>query len=122
MRSVARRDYRGLSEILYAYASTASDNGLAFAGLSVNTSWFNTTTGIVMLLGRIGGVVPIMAIAGSLARKESRSTAGTFPTDGPPFVVLFLAVVLIVTLLQFLPSMTLGPLVEHELMIRGKTF
>ena len=95
----------GLGEILYAYASTASDNGSAFAGLSVNTAWFNTTTGIVMLLGRLAGVVPIMAIAGSLAQKKKvRPSAGTFPTHGPLFVVLLLAVVVIVTLLQFFPS------------------
>ena len=99
----------GLSEILYAYASTASNNGSAFGGLSVNTPWFNTTTGIVMLLGRIAGVVPIMAIAGSLAHKKKvRPSAGTFPTHGPLFVVILLGVVLIVTLLQFFPSSRSG--------------
>ena len=113
----------GLSETLYAYASTASDNGSAFGGLSVNTVWFNTTTGIVMLLGRIAGVVPIMAIAGSLAQKKKvRPSAGTFPTHGPLFVVLLLAVVLIVTLLQFFPVITLGPLVEHVLMMTDRAF
>jgi potassium-transporting ATPase potassium-binding subunit len=113
----------GLSEILYAYASTASDNGSAFAGLAVNTPWFNTTTGIAMLLGRIGGVVPIMAIAGSLARKKKiGASAGTFPTHGPLFVTLLLAVVLIVTLLQFFPMITLGPLLENVLMENGRTF
>jgi potassium-transporting ATPase potassium-binding subunit len=113
----------GLSELLYAYASTASDNGSAFGGLSVNTIWFNTTTGIVMLLGRIASVIPIMAIAGSLAQKKKVGpSAGTFPTHGPLFVVLLLAVVLIVTLLQFFPVITLGPLVEHVLMDGGRTF
>jgi len=113
----------GLSEILYAYASTAADNGSAFGGLSVNTPWFNTTTGIVLLLGRIAGVIPIMAIAGSLAQKKKiRASAGTFPTHGPLFVVLLLAVVLIVTLLQFFPVIMLGPLVEHVLMMAGRTF
>ena len=113
----------GLSEILYAYASTAADNGSAFGGLAVNTPWFNTTTGIVLLLGRIGSVVPIMAIAGSLARKKKiRPSAGTFPTHGPLFVTLLLAVVLIVTLLQFFPVITLGPLLEHVLMENGRTF
>jgi K+-transporting ATPase ATPase A chain len=113
----------GLSEILYAYASTAADNGSAFGGLAVNTPWFNTTTGIVLLLGRIGSVVPIMAIAGSLARKKKiRPSAGTFPTHGPLFVTLLLAVVLIVTLLQFFPVITLGPLLEHVLMDSGRTF
>jgi K+-transporting ATPase ATPase A chain len=113
----------GLSEILYAYASTAADNGSAFGGLAVNTPWFNTTTGIVLLLGRIGSVVPIMAIAGSLARKKKiRASAGTFPTHGPLFVTLLLAVVLIVTLLQLFPVITLGPLLEHVLMDSGRTF
>ncbi len=113
----------GFSEILYAYASTASDNGSAFGGLAINTPWFNTTTGIVMLLGRIASVVPIMAIAGSLAlKKKIRPSAGTFPTHGPLFVVLLLFVVLIVTLLQFFPVITLGPLVEHALMMAGRTF
>ena len=113
----------GLSEILSAYASTASDNGSAFAGLAVNTPWFNTTTGIVLLLGRIGSVVPIMAIAGSLARKKKiGASAGTFPTHGLLFVTLLLAVVLIVTLLQFFPMITLGPLLENVLMENGRTF
>jgi K+-transporting ATPase ATPase A chain len=113
----------GLSEILYAYASTASDNGSAFGGLSVNTPWFNTTTGIVMLLGRIGSVIPIMAIAGALAQKKKvRPSTGMFPTHGPLFVVLLLAVIMIVTLLQFFPVITLGPLVEHALMAAGRTF
>jgi K+-transporting ATPase ATPase A chain len=113
----------GVTEILYAYASTAADNGSAFAGLAVNTPWFNTTTGIAMLLGRIGGVVPIMAIGGSLAQKKKiQLSAGTFPTHGPLFVTLLLAVVLIVTLLQFFPMITLGPLLEHVLMDSGRTF
>jgi K+-transporting ATPase ATPase A chain len=89
----------------------------------VNTPWFNTTTGIVMLLGRIGGVVPIMAIAGSLAQKKKiQLSAGTFLTHGPLFVTLLLAVVLIVTLLQFFPMITLGPMLEHVLMDSGRTF
>ncbi len=113
----------GLTEILYAYASTAADNGSAFGGLAVNTPWFNATTGIVMLLGRIGSVIPIMAIAGSLAQKKKiQPSAGTFPTHGPLFVALLLAVVLIVTLLQFFPVITLGPLLEHMLMDSGRTF
>jgi K+-transporting ATPase ATPase A chain len=113
----------GFTEILYAYASTASDNGSAFAGLSANTPWFNTTTGIAMLLGRIASVVPIMAIAGSLAKKKkARPSAGTFPTHGLLFISLLLGVALIVTLLQFFPVITLGPLAEHVLMEAGRTF
>ena len=111
----------GFSEILYAFASTTSDNGSAFGGLSVNTPWFNTTTGIVMLLGRIAGVIPIMAIAGSLAqKKKAKPSAGTFPTHGTLFVFLLLGVAVIVTLLDFFPALTLGPLVEHVLMTSGK--
>jgi potassium-transporting ATPase potassium-binding subunit len=113
----------GFTEIAYAYASTAADNGSAFGGLAVNTPWFNTTTGIVMLLGRLAGVIPIMAIAGSLAgKKKLQRLAGAFPTDGPLFVILLLAVILIVTLLQFFSVIALGPLVEHLLMESGRTF
>ena len=113
----------GFSEILYAFASTTSDNGSAFGGLAVNTPWFNTTTGIVMLIGRLAGVIPIMAIAGSLAqKKKAKPSAGTFPTDGPLFVALLLGVAVIVTLLDFFPALTLGPLVEQALMFAGRTF
>ena len=113
----------GFSEILYAYASTASDNGSAFGGLNVNTLWFNTTTGIVMILGRLAGVVPIMAIAGSLAQKKKvLPSAGSFPTHGALFVFLLLGVTVIVTLLDFFPALTLGPLVEHLLLSSGKVF
>jgi potassium-transporting ATPase potassium-binding subunit len=113
----------GFTEIAYAYASTAADNGSAFGGLTVNTPWFNTTTGIVMLLGRLAGVIPIMAIAGSLAgKKKLQRSAGAFPTDGPLFVILLLSVILIVTLLQFFPVIALGPLAEHLLMESGRTF
>jgi K+-transporting ATPase ATPase A chain len=123
LNSLGNAGPHGFSEILYAYASTASDNGSAFAGLNVNTPWFNTTTGAIMLLGRIGGVIPILAIAGSLAvKKKTFASAGTFPTDGPLFAVLLLAVVLIITLLQFFPAITLGPVVERLLLSGGKTF
>ncbi|MEK8095023.1 potassium-transporting ATPase subunit KdpA [Methylocystis sp. IM3] len=113
----------GFSEILYAFASTTSDNGSAFGGLTVNTVWFNTTTGIVMIVGRVASVVPIMAIAGSLAQKKKvLPSAGTFPTDGAMFVFLLLGVTVIVTLLDFFPAITLGPLVEHLLLSSGKVF
>lgn len=113
----------GFSEIFYAYASTASDNGSAFGGLSVNTPWFNTTTGIVMILGRLAGVVPIMAFAGSLAqKKKSLPSTGTFPTDGALFVLLLLGVTVTITLLDFFPALTLGPLVEHLLLFSGRSF
>ena len=113
----------GFSEIIYAYASTAANNGSAFGGLSINTPWFNTTTGVVMLLGRLGGVVPIMALAGSLAQKrKAPPSLGAFPTHGPLFVVVLIGVVLIVALLQFFPILALGPLAEHFMLAAGKTF
>ena len=113
----------GFSEIIYAYASTAANNGSAFGGLSINTPWFNTTTGVVMLLGCLGGVVPIMALAGSLAQKrKAPPSLGAFPTHGPLFVVVLIGVVLIVALLQFFPILALGPLAEHFMLAAGKTF
>ncbi len=113
----------GFSEIIYAYASTAANNGSAFGGLSINTPWFNTTTGVVMLLGRFGGVVPIMALAGSLAQKrKAPPSLGAFPTHGPLFVVVLIGVVLIVALLQFFPILALGPLAERFMLAAGKTF
>jgi potassium-transporting ATPase potassium-binding subunit len=113
----------GFSEIVYTYASTAADNGSSFGGLAANTPWFNTTTGVVMLLGRLGGVIPIMAMAGSLARKKKlRRSAGAFPTDGALFILLLLGIVLIVTLLQFFPVIALGPIAEQFLMRSGRAF
>jgi K+-transporting ATPase ATPase A chain len=113
----------GLSEILYTYASTAADNGSAFGGLAANTSWYNVTTGITMFLGRFVHVIPLMAIAGSVVRKRKAPlSAGTFPTHGPLFVTLLLGVVLIVTMLQFFPVITLGPVAEHALAASGRTF
>ncbi len=113
----------GFSEIIYAYASTAANNGAAFGGLSINTPWFNTTTGVAMLLGRLGGVVPLMALAGSLAQKrKAPPSLGAFPTHGSLFVVVLIGVVLIVALLQFFPILALGPLAEHFMLARGKAF
>jgi K+-transporting ATPase ATPase A chain len=113
----------GLSEVLYAYASTAADNGSAFAGLSANTLWFNITTGVVLLLGRFAHVIPLLAMAGALAaKKRAKASVGTFPTHGPMFVLLLLGMALIVTLLQFLPAIALGPLAEHFAAAAGKTF
>ena len=113
----------GLSEILYAYASTNANNGSAFAGLNGNTPWFNTTLGLAMLFGRFAYVIPVLALAGSLAAKrKAPASAGTFPTDGPLFVSLLLGVVVILYLLQYFPALALGPVVEHFLMLAGKTF
>ena len=113
----------GLSEIIYAYASTNANNGSAFAGLNGNTLWFNSTLGIAMLLGRFAYVVPVLALAGSLAaKKKIPASAGTFPTDGPLFVGLLVGVIVILYLLQYFPALSLAPVVEHFLMLGGKTF
>lgn len=121
--SVGTAGPHGLSEILYAYTSAAGNNGSAFGGLTGNTPWYNTTLGIAMLLGRFAYVVPVMAIAGSLAAKvKSPASAGTFPTDGPLFVGLLIGIILILGGLQFLPVLVLGPIVEHFAMLAGQTF
>lgn len=121
--SIGTAGPHGLSEILYAYTSAAGNNGSAFGGLTGNTPWYNTTLGIAMLLGRFAYVVPVMAIAGSLAAKvKSPASAGTFPTDGPLFVGLLIGIILILGGLQFLPALVLGPIVEHFAMLAGQTF
>jgi potassium-transporting ATPase potassium-binding subunit len=121
--SVGTAGPHGLSEILYAYTSAAGNNGSAFGGLTGNTPWYNTTLGIAMLLGRFAYVVPVMAIAGSLAAKvKSPASAGTFPTDGPLFVGLLVGIILILGGLQFLPALVLGPIVEHFAMLASQTF
>jgi potassium-transporting ATPase potassium-binding subunit len=113
----------GLSEMLYAYSSGTGNNGSAFAGLTANTPWYNTTLGIAMLVGRFLMIVPILAMAGSLAQKKiSPPSAGTFPVSGGTFVVLLLGTVLLVGALNFLPVLSLGPIVEHFLNLQGKLF
>ena len=113
----------GLSEMLYAYTSGAGNNGSAFAGLNANTPWYDTTLGIDMLLGRFGMIVPLLALAGSLARKKIvPASAGTFPVTGVTFVILLVGTVLLVGALTFLPALTLGPIVEHFLMLKGTLF
>ncbi|MEI7728591.1 MAG: potassium-transporting ATPase subunit KdpA [Verrucomicrobiota bacterium] len=113
----------GLSELLYAYSSGTGNNGSAFAGLSANTPWLNTTLGLAMLIGRFLMIVPILALAGSLAQKKiAPPSAGTFPVSGGTFVVLLLGTVLLVGALNFLPALTLGPVVEHFLNLQGKLF
>jgi K+-transporting ATPase ATPase A chain len=104
----------GLSEVVYAFASQANNNGSAFAGLTGNTDWYNITGGLAMLLGRFFLIVPVLAIAGSLARKQKvPATAGTLPTHDPLFVVMLLAVVVIVIGLTYFPVLALGPIVEQ---------
>lgn len=113
----------GLSEILYAYSSAAGNNGSAFAGLTANSPWYNTTLGLAMLLGRFAYIVPMLAIAGSLAAKTRlESSTGTFPTHGPLFIGLLTGVILILGGLQFFPALALGPIAEQVLMLAGKTF
>ena len=113
----------GLSEIVYAYASSAADNGSAFAGLNANTPWWNVTTALAMFLGRFAHAIPILAIAGSLAAKrKAKPSAGTLPTEGPLFITFLLAVIVIVTLVQYLPALALGPIAEHILVAKGATF
>jgi len=113
----------GLSEILYAFSSGTGNNGSAFAGLTTNTPWYNTTLGIAMLAGRFLMIIPIMALAGSLAQKKLvPASAGTFPVSGGTFVILLLGTVLLVGALNFLPALALGPIVEHFLMLKGTLF
>ena len=113
----------GLSEILYAYSSSAGNNGSAFGGLSGNTPWYNTTLGIAMLLGRFAYAIPVMAIAGSIAAKvKTPASTGTFPTHTPLFVGLLIGIILILGGLQFFPALALGPIVEHFATLAGQTF
>ena len=111
---VANPGAHGFSEILYALTSAANNNGSAFAGLSANTPFYNTLLGFAMWLGRFGVIVPVLAIAGALAAKKRLPvTAGTMPTHGPLFVSLLIGTVLLVGLLNYVPALALGPMVEH---------
>ncbi len=113
----------GLSEMLYAYTSCAGNNGSAFAGLNANTPWYDTTLGIDMLLGRFAMIVPLLALAGSLARKKIvPASAGTFPVTGFTFIALLFGTVILVGALTFLPALALGPIIEHFLMLKGNLF
>ncbi|HEY3425024.1 MAG TPA: potassium-transporting ATPase subunit KdpA, partial [Negativicutes bacterium] len=113
----------GLSEMIYAYTSAAGNNGSAFAGLSANNLFYNLTLGVAMLFGRFGVIIPVLAIAGSLVEKKiSPPSSGTFPTNGWLFVVVLTSVIVIVGALTFLPALSLGPIVEHLLMLQGQVF
>ena len=119
----ANQGPHGFSEILYAYTSGTGNNGSAFAGISANTMFYNTTIGFAMFIGRFLMIVPMMAIAGSLAAKKIvPASAGTFPTHGPLFVGLVVGVILIVGGLTYFPALALGPLVEHVAMNAGTLF
>ncbi|MFA6600257.1 MAG: potassium-transporting ATPase subunit KdpA [Candidatus Omnitrophota bacterium] len=121
--SVSNAGPHGLSQILYAFSSATGNNGSAFAGLNVNTVFYNVTLGMAMLIGRFVVIIPALAIAGNLAgKKTSPVSAGTFPTDGGLFVLLLVSVILIVGALTFLPVLTLGPISEHFLMLQGRAF
>ncbi len=116
--SVANPGAHGFSEILYAFTSAANNNGSAFAGLSANTPFYNTLLGIAMWLGRFLMIVPVLAIAGSLAAKKKVPVGeGTLPTHGPLFVVLLIGTVLLVGLLNYVPALALGPVVEHLMLL-----
>ncbi|MEQ1636996.1 MAG: potassium-transporting ATPase subunit KdpA [Methylococcales bacterium] len=111
---IANPGAHGFSEILYAFSSAAGNNGSAFAGLSANTPFYNIALGTIMLFGRYGIIIPVLAIAGSLAAKKSvPTTVGTLPTHTPLFVLLLIATILLVGALTFVPALALGPIVEH---------
>jgi K+-transporting ATPase ATPase A chain len=113
----------GFSQVLYAFVSGAANNGSAFGGLTVNTPWYNTAIGFDMLLGRFFMIIPMLAIAGNLAKKKYvPPSLGTFPVTTPLFSVLLIGVILIVGALTFFPALSLGPILEHLLMTAGKTF
>jgi K+-transporting ATPase ATPase A chain len=112
----------GLSEILYAYSSGVGNNGSAFAGLNANTAWYNTTLALAMLVGRFFMIVPVLALAGNLARKKLIAQgSGSFPVSGVTFTLLLVGTILIVGALDYLPALALGPIIEHFLMIGSKT-
>jgi potassium-transporting ATPase potassium-binding subunit len=121
--SILNSGPHGLSEMLYAFTSGAANNGSAFGGLTVNTPWYDTTIGFTMLAGRFLMIIPMLAIAGNLAgKKYVPPSSGTFPVTTPLFTLLLIGVILIVGALTFFPALSLGPILEHLLMVAGKTF
>jgi K+-transporting ATPase ATPase A chain len=113
----------GFSEILYAFTEGAGNNGSAFGGLTANTLWYDTTIGLTTLVGRFLMIIPMLAIAGNLAKKKYvPPSLGTFPVTTPLFSFLLISVILIVGALTFFPALSLGPILEHLLMGVGKTF
>ena len=112
--SLSNPGAHGFSQALYAFSSAANNNGSAFGGLNANTTFFNTGTAIAMLLGRFGPMIPVLAIAGSLAaKKRTPPGPGTLPTHGPLFAALLVGVVLLMGALTFVPALALGPVAEH---------
>jgi K+-transporting ATPase ATPase A chain len=118
---IANPGAHGFSEILYAFSSAANNNGSAFAGLSANTPFYNVTLAVAMWFGRFGVIIPVLAIAGSLAAKKRLPvTAGTLPTHGPLFVLLLIGTVILVGLLNYVPALALGPVAEHFMLFSSK--
>ncbi len=123
LSSLNNQGAHGLSEILYAFTSATGNNGSAFAGISANTLWYNTTLGVAMLVGRFLMIIPALAIAGNLARKKSvPASLGTFPVNTAMFSVLLVSIILIVGALTFFPVLSLSPILEHFQMNAGQTF
>jgi K+-transporting ATPase ATPase A chain len=121
--SISNAGPHGLSQILYAYSSAVGNNGSAFSGLNANTLWYNSSLAVAMLLGRFFMIIPILAIAGNLAKKKPvPESLGTFPVTGPLFALLLASVIVVVGALTFFPALSLGPILEHLLMNAGKTF
>jgi K+-transporting ATPase ATPase A chain len=115
--AIANPGSHGFSEMLYAFSSASNNNGSAFAGLATNNTFYNIVLGIVMLIGRFGLIVPVMAVAGSLVQKKKvPSGPGTLPTDSALFVTWLIGVIIVVGALSFLPALALGPLAEHLLL------
>jgi len=121
--SISNPGPHGLSQILYAYTSMVGNNGSAFGGLNGNTLWYNASGAVAMMLGRFFMHIPILAIAGNLAKKKiAPASAGTFPVTGALFTVLLVSTILIVSALTFFPALSLGPILEHLQMHAGKVF
>jgi K+-transporting ATPase ATPase A chain len=121
--SISNPGPHGLSQVLYAYVSSAGNNGSAFGGLNANTMWYNTSTALAQLFGRFFMIIPVLAIAGSLAKKRIvPESVGTFPVTGGLFSGLLIATIVIVGALTFFPALSLGPILEHLLMAAGKSF
>jgi K+-transporting ATPase ATPase A chain len=121
--SISNPGPHGLTQILYLFTSSAGNNGSAFGGINGNTPWYNTAGGFTMLVGRFFMIIPMLAIAGNLAKKKTvPASAGTFPVTTPLFTVLLVSVIVIVGALTFFPALSLGPILEHLQMMAGKAF
>ncbi len=123
LKSVSHKGPHGLSEILYTFSSTSANNGSSFAGLDANTPFYNSLLAAIMLLGRVAILIPSLAVANLLAQKNTtQASAGTFATDTPLFLILLISVIFIIGALTFFPALSLGPIVEQLLMLKGESF